>query len=535
MAGLRQRILRYASRFLRETDGAMTILALIFFVILVGFAGLALDIGRVYGLRGQMVSYVDQVALAAATELDGQSGSIDRATRAALGDDSGGPLVSTSYNFAQGSTTLGIYNLIFLSHIASGPGPTPQAGDTVVCAYQSGAWSPANCDTDPTVNSTARLVAVTSTSLQVSYFVLPIANVLLGPGAMVSGANIQMQATAGYKAFACDITPLMICNPNEPAGNTDTLYPFNPTVGEQILMKSSGSGAAWAPGDFGLLQQPSSAGGSGCNGAGASFIDCMLALVNPLTQCFQNTVTVKPGQSENTSDGINARFDMYAQSANKYSGNALFAPAADVTKGIVGTSRNACPNQFQAATSTVPLPRDANIMADTTGNTRFGTGVSYTAVQNYWATNHPSNPTVPTSIQTACQTAGSACRYAIYRYEIDNNMIPDISGGENGAPMCTVPGVNNPQHDRRTLLLAVVNCNAANLHGKTSNTATYSGIPVVSIVKMFMTEPVGLQEDARGKVTGVSNSVNNIYGEVLGTVTPGDASGALHVVPVLYR
>jgi hypothetical protein len=525
----------FASRFLEETDGAMTILALIFFVILVGFAGLAIDIGRVYGLRGQMVSYVDQVALAAATELDGQSGSIDRAARAALGDDSGGPLVSTSYNFAQPSTTLGVYNLIFLSHIASGPGPTPQTGDTVVCTYQGGAWSPASCDKDATINGKAKLVAVTSTSVQVGYFVLPVADFLLGAGAMAGGARIQMQATAGYTSWSCDITPLMMCNPSEPAGNTDTLYPYNPTIGQQILMKASGSGAAWAPGDFGLLQQPSTAGGSGCNGAGASFIQCMLGLVNPLTQCFQTNVTVQPGQAQTTSDGINARFDIYAQSGSKYSGNALFAPSADVTKGIVGKTKGSCPNQFQAATAGVPLPRDANIMADTTGTVRFGNGVAYSAVTKYWSTDHPTSPTVPTSIQTACQTAGTACRYAIYRYEIDNNLVPNIKNGENGAPMCTVPGVNDAQRDRRTLIMAVVNCGAVNLRGKTANTGSYSGIPVTSIVKMFMTEPMGLQEDATGKVTGDSSSSNNIYGEVLGTVTPGDTSGALHVIPVLYR
>jgi len=537
--GLKKGLPSFASRFLREVDGVMTILTLFFFVILVGIGALAIDIGRVYGLRGQMVSYVDQVALASAAELDGQTGAIQRAYRVALGG-AAGPLVSTSYNFASGGGTLDIYNLIFLKNLDAGPGPTPTANEAanyVVCSYQAGVWTPANCN-DPTSSSsadkTAKFVAVASTPMTVAYFVLPIANFFLGPNAIANSATLKMQATAGFKRITCDITPLMICNPSEPLNNTDTRYPFTPVVGQQILMKASGTGAAWSPGDFGLLDQPSNAGGVGCKGSGTSFLECMLGLVNPITQCVEDKVSVRPGQAQATSDGINTRFDIYIQSANKYSGNALFAPSANVTKGIVGQSKNACPNNYQPATTSVPLPRDANIKADTGGNTRFGNGVSYADIQNYWATNHPG-VAMPASIQTACQTSGNACRYTVYRYEIDNNLVPNIKNGENGNAVCTTPGVNNPARDRRMLMMAVINCNATGLHGNTSNSGTYTGIPVTSYVKMFMTEPMGLQEDATGKVTGFSNSSNNLYGEVLGTVKPSDQSGVLHVVPVLYR
>ena len=542
---LTRRLSGYMPRFLRETDGVMTLLALFFFVILVAMGGLAIDIGRVYSLRGQMVAYVDQVALASAAELDGQTGAINRAYRVALGDASGGPLVATSYDFADASDTLGLTNLIFLSHITSGPGPTPQAGDTVVCAYSGGVWSPASCNNDAMANGTAHIVAVTSTPLSVSYFILPIANFFLGSGAMATTANLQMQATAGYKQVSCDITPMMICNPDEPATNTDTLYPYNPTVGNQILMKASGSGAAWQPGDFGLLDQPSAAGGVGCSGSGSSaaFLSCMFALVDPLTQCFDNNVSVAPGQKQNTSDGLNVRFDMYLQSAGKFhkngagnaAYNALFAPSVNVTKGLVGQGGSSCPNNFNVASTTVPLPRDANIKADTTGTVRFGTGVAYADITNYWSKAHPTSPTLPATLQTACQTSGVACRYAVYRYEIDNGMIPNVSGGENGNAMCTTPGVNNSHRDRRTLILAVINCNAVGLRGNSCSNCDYSGIPVVSTVQMFMTEPMGLVEDATGKVTSISNSSNNLYGEILGVVKPGDQSGVLHVVPFLYR
>ena len=82
--------------------------------------------------------------------------------------------------------------------------------------------------------------------------------------------------------------------------------------------------------------------------------------------------------------------------------------------------------------------------------------------------------------------------------------------------------------------MAVVNCYATGLHGNTNNTGSYN-VPAVAYVKMFLTEPVGIVEDSTGKVTGFSNSANDLYGEVAGTIEPGDDTGVLHVNPVLYR
>jgi hypothetical protein len=59
-------------RLLSDTRGSMTIPALFFFTILTAIGGLAIDIQRVYGVHGQMQAYVDNVALAAAAELDGE-------------------------------------------------------------------------------------------------------------------------------------------------------------------------------------------------------------------------------------------------------------------------------------------------------------------------------------------------------------------------------------------------------------------------------------------------------------------------------
>src|SRR5258708_13064933 len=65
-----------APRFVRDERGQITILALIFFVMLMAVGGLAVDMGRLYSLQGQVQSYVDDAALASASQLDGQPGAI---------------------------------------------------------------------------------------------------------------------------------------------------------------------------------------------------------------------------------------------------------------------------------------------------------------------------------------------------------------------------------------------------------------------------------------------------------------------------
>ena len=51
--------------------------------MLLGLAGLAIDIGRMYVIRAELQSFTDSAALTAATELDGKGSSLDRARTAA--------------------------------------------------------------------------------------------------------------------------------------------------------------------------------------------------------------------------------------------------------------------------------------------------------------------------------------------------------------------------------------------------------------------------------------------------------------------
>lgn len=528
-------IFAHARRFVSHAGGSMTIPAVIFFVMLMGVGGLAIDLQRLYGVHGDMQSYVDNLALSGAVELDGQSGALTRSFRAVWGDGNGGPLVGGTQNFATGAAALSPQRVTFLSALGTDPGPiapTPAAGDIVLCTYEGGAWTPANCNTNATNEKNTRFVEVVAVPRTVDYVVLPVADVILqlvGADPIASSATLRLRATAGFKARVCDITPLMVCNPNEPLGNTNTLLPYSPVRGQQILMKGDTS---WAPGIYGLVDVPSDAGGTKCNGGGANAIRCMLGLVNPLTHCIEDDVVdVKPGQANSVNQGLNVRFDIYEGNMNNKRTDSDFAPSVNVTKGVCRLNGsncnynggNACSNLNQmSATPTTPankrtvrLPRDG-AFSGPVGNGSWDRNA-------YWSINHAGQGALPASL-------ANATRYDMYRYEIDNNLIPNKSGtnGENGGKVCSsATGVNNPARDRRTLSMAVVNCAAWGMHG---NNSEKLGVKAVAYVQMFLTEPVGL--DASG---APSASVNDIYGEIVSVITPNDQTGIYKVYPVLYR
>ena len=542
-------IAAHSRRFLKHAGGSMTIPAIVFFTMLMAVGGLAVDLQRLYGVHGQMQAYVDGVALAGAGELDGQTGSLTRSFRAAWGDGTGGPLVAGTQNFAEGAAALSPQKVTFLSVLGTDPGPiapTPAAGDVVLCTYENGiGWTPAACSTDTTYEKSAKFIEVVATERTVNYIVLPVADVigqLFGAAPITSQATLRLRATAGFKAKVCDIHPMMVCNPDEPVGNLDTKYPFTPAIGQQILMKASGNGF-WGPGDFGLLQVPNDAGGTLCNGNGAGALACMLALVDPLTHCIDDVVAVKPGQAETTSDGINVRFDIYDGSMNQHRNDPNFAPSVNVTKGVCKSNgasclyngNNACNaiDATPAANPSYPLPRDPNLQADTTATVRFGDSQGagaaqlQTAMNNYWQVNHGAP--LPGGLV-------GKTRYDVYRYEIEQNLIPNIANGERGAVACSSSaGVDKPARDRRMLTMAAVNCRAANGGAGLQGMNNGANLPVVAYLKMFLTEPIGLQIDpVTGKATG-RNNVGNVYGEVTGVAAPNDQSGLYHVYPVLYR
>jgi hypothetical protein len=115
---------------------------------------------------------------------------------------------------------------------------------------------------------------------------------------------------------------------------------------------------------------------------------------------------------------------------------------------------------------------------------------------SYWAANHPGR-----GKPNDWSTANPPSRYEVYRYEIDNNIVGDLSRGgggggkkasagtqESGAPQCSTVEVSDLP-DRRTFVGAILDCQALDAEYGIGGGNT-PPLPVTSYARFFMTEPV---------------------------------------------
>src|SRR5258705_1509086 len=144
-----------ARRWWDNTGGSLPIPAIVFFTALMAVGGLAIDLQRLYGVHGTMQAYVDDVAIAAAAELDSQNGALTRAVNVACGatcpngGGAGVPLIDGAKmppkDSAQFATdkTLTIQKITFLTKLDADPGPL---GDTPTTLEMSSAWAACKYD-----------------------------------------------------------------------------------------------------------------------------------------------------------------------------------------------------------------------------------------------------------------------------------------------------------------------------------------------------------------------------------------------------
>lgn len=514
--------------FVRNENGAVTVLVVIFFVLMIGFTGIVIDVGRIMNIHSQANSYVDRVALAAAAELDAEAGAMQRAVDTGIG---GAQIIPTGFRLSlSGDNDIGIARMVFFSAITDDDmdpfARSPLAGDSVLCEWTSGGGidcSASGLDEDEADRQASFVLIEASTETE-NFIMFPIA-AALAPG-LATQASVAPQALAGFRQEVCDIPPLAICNPNEAFGSTD----FTPVPGTQILLKTKGPGAAWAAGNFGFLQLPAGSGAPNCSGPpnSANFQRCVLGLVNPNTRCISARVDTSPGQRQTVHVGLNTMFDIYDPPLQNNSGQniAAFQPSANVTKGFTFNNCRTNPgNSIDQSADTVPLPRDTcfgppNTCTigdpnDVSNSGRIGTGMLNNELSEYWMQNHGAP--LPADVTT---------RFEAYRFELDNDMVVDNPPkDEDGSPTCSpFDGIDNPVRDRRVLITAVINCQEHGVSGSSTD------IPVEGFMNMFITEPIGFDEDV---VPGSESG--DIWGEVVSAVEPGTDDGILHEFPVLYR
>lgn len=482
------------TRFRREECGAMLPLWGVSFVVLLGVVAMSFDLGRVGITRSEMQSFADNVALAAAGELDGHSDAIDRANAAAA------QLISDRQTFGAADTTLqGLedFDLRFLSALPD--------DDTLPLA---------SFTTDP-AEAVYAVVEVDTTTVPLTFAAA--FSALSGEAAPDNTADGR--AIAGFTQYACDVSTMMFCLPPD----------FDPDAeaGTMIQLRT-GSGAAgqWGPGNFGFLSPPGATSAVDQGGHCASFGEsaqewCVLAAQSPVTECFnQRGVDSRPGQSVGRmAAALNTRFGIYEGVLNSYRDFAAFGPAPNVISGMEvytqGGGQTPQCNVRQAdesdPTYTVPLPEDDCFATDSCPRGRFGTGSFAAGYAEYVSTNYGTAPSWFPAYPTT--------RYQMYLSEIANSTngaIAEMAGKqENGAAMCNAASRSTDPH-RRVIIAAGIDCNRYNVQGRAE------GIPVSSWVEVFLIKPA-------------DTVTKDVFVEVIGGATGISGSGSIHDVIQLYR
>ena len=269
-------------KLFKDQSGAAAIYAAFIGTMIIGAGVLALDFGKATVLKSQMQNAAGAAATTAAIQLDGRSGARQRAT-----------------NVAQSSLTNG-------SAIADAGG---SFGISAVRFYSS--YDPStHSGVAATGDADAAYVEVVMSLEEVTAVLQPVLEMISSATAGGNIMNVGAFAVATPAHLGCGVTPLFVCNPNEPGAPgavlaNDILDPANTNQGKQFVVKAgAGNLNTGAPGNFGLLCPNDGT-------CGAPAVRDALAGADP-DNCGDGNVTTKPGVTLNqVRRGLNVRFDQH--------------------------------------------------------------------------------------------------------------------------------------------------------------------------------------------------------------------------------
>jgi Flp pilus assembly protein TadG len=488
--------------FCGDTDGVILPYVTMMLVVIVGVSVLALDGSRYMSLQTQLQNGADALALAGAAELDRTPTAIERATNAV------DTLITNSSLFGSGpGRNVQVARIRFLSSLP---------------ARDSDPILPGNQTSDPTQ---AAFVEVTAE---------PIGLPTILPTSFFGGSNVLAvgaQAVAGFDQVVCDFTPIFVCNPFETQGMTyeqatqALVSASNDPVSQRPLIRLAGTQkktGAFGRGDFGYLTPTTGAlPADACGPVAGGGIGQATAASRPPTCLRLSGVDLQPGNDQAAMDGLNTRFDIYANGFQSCKAN--YVADVNVRKGYttLGNANwcNAAPSGTNwpiADADAAALPVDQNmILAAVDGrqtqilDATIAIGNGTWDCASYWSVAHFAGPgkTLP---PPGCTSTATTSRYSVYQYEM--NYISDRSPGtEIGAPQCNPLGIKN----RRVLNAAIINCGSTPVPMRSDA----RNVPVAAFGKFFLTLPAA---------PGASP-----YVEFLGLIKPTDSIS--HDMVQLYR
>ncbi len=473
--------------FLKSTGGAVAAWAAVTTPVVIGGAALSIDVARVYNMDGDLQAASDALARAGAAELDQRGDSIARATNAVNN------MLKLEQKFSnRGSGDVEVERIRFLKEIP--------AND-----YEE---VPASSVT--TVPSEAKYVEVT---------VKPETVTTLFPPGLASGmVDVALQSTsvAGMNQTVCGGAPVYVCNPWEDGSLSIYQALEDPNMRRrQIQFKGpSGGSTVMIAGGFGWLDPY---GGN----SGASLLADAIAVDKP-NYCLSQMdgVVIRTGNISSMRQGFNTRFDIYSGSFKQKKNDPSYAPAANVLKGYSGNkSCNVSPD-----VNAMGLPRDNCFLTGSCTNVHGSMGYGNWDFVEYMRVNHNEAQKITIEGVTyklnynknTVTPSIPPSRYAMYRWEIDNNSIPGAitygshsSTPEEGHPTCHSSGPSTQVEDRRIIHAAVLNCGEIKQAIDNGSLDSDKALPVETFVKVFVTEPMNVGNEAV------------IWGEMVGPVVEG--------------
>ena len=478
----------------------------------VGGAALSVDAARVYNVDAELQAAADALAKAGAAELDRQGDAISRSSRAVQ------RLLSHDQKFADGSASVEVDTITYYTDV-----PARDYEDMPMSARTN----------NP---SEARYVEVK---------VKPKTVRTLFPPKLVRGltnVTLSSKSVAGMDRVVCGAAPVFICNPVEGSTTTDIYLEMQKPEFRRTQVKfktPNNVRGMYGRGNFGWLDPY---GGN----SGASKLADAIAIDVPDT-CFSQSagVVMRTGNIASMSQGFNTRFDIYEGRFKRKASDPRYAPAANVLKGWANTGRGngkkkrhvsvgGCPTG--QSSEAMGLPRDDCFANGSCSDDRWGTGSWDFA--GYMALNHPGFRRITIEgvtyrINTKKGTftpSAPPSRYAMYRWEIDNDCVPgrETYGNkavtpEEGLPQCHSAGASTTVADRRLMTVAVLNCGEIQAGMDAGVYKKKDSVPVETFVEVFLTEPMGKGQD------------NIIYGEIVGPVGVGGPDGKNNDIVAVVR
>jgi hypothetical protein len=279
---------------------------------------------------------------------------------------------------------------------------------------------------------------------------------------------------------------------------------------------------AFGRGDFGYLTPTAgSLPADACGPIAGGGMGQATAASRPPTCLRLSGVDLQPGSDQAAMDGLNTRFDIYANGFQSCKAN--YVADVNVRKGYttLGNANwcNAEPSGTNwpiANADAVAFPVDQNMVVAAADGHQAQLLDRTIAIGNgtwdctgYWSVAHYAGPgkTLP---PPGCTNTATISRYSVYQYEM--NYITDRSPGtEIGAPRCNPLGIKY----RRVLNAAIINCSS----NPVAMRSDARNVPVAGFGKFFLTLPAAL---------GASP-----YVEFLGLIKPTDSVN--HDMVQLYR